>query len=106
MCASGSSVTIVTSPAVRGADGAQLVSMGFSRDPSESADGHYLYYGSVLLAGVWRRPLTPRLPHHHPTYHHRRRGMPCALRRLVRIRLEFATRDVVGVLLDVGVPFL
>src|SRR5438093_9915624 len=28
------------------------------------------------------------------------------LRRLVRIRLELATRDVVGVLLDVGVPLL
>jgi hypothetical protein len=28
------------------------------------------------------------------------------LRRLVHIRLELATRDVVGVLLDIGVPFL
>src|SRR6266478_5360636 len=28
------------------------------------------------------------------------------LRRLVRIRLELATRDIVGVLLDVGVPLL
>ena len=35
---------------------------GGSYDPSESSDGHYLYYGSVLSPGVWRVPLEPRLP--------------------------------------------
>ena len=35
---------------------------GGTYDPSESADGRYLYYGSVLSAGVWRMPLAPRLP--------------------------------------------
>jgi Tol biopolymer transport system component len=33
-----------------------------SYDPSESADGRYLYYGSVLSPGIWRIPLAPRLP--------------------------------------------
>jgi Tol biopolymer transport system component len=31
-------------------------------DPAESQDGRYLYYGSVLSAGIWRLPLAPRLP--------------------------------------------
>jgi len=35
---------------------------GGTYDPSESPDGRYLYYGSVLSAGVWRMPLAPRLP--------------------------------------------
>jgi eukaryotic-like serine/threonine-protein kinase len=35
---------------------------GGSYDPSESPDGHYLYYGSVLSPGVWRIPLAPRMP--------------------------------------------
>jgi hypothetical protein len=35
---------------------------GGSYDPSESADGRYLYYGSVLSPGIWRMPLEPRLP--------------------------------------------
>jgi serine/threonine protein kinase/dipeptidyl aminopeptidase/acylaminoacyl peptidase len=35
---------------------------GGSNDPSESPDGHYLYYGSSLSPGVWRIPLEPRLP--------------------------------------------
>jgi dipeptidyl aminopeptidase/acylaminoacyl peptidase len=35
---------------------------GGTYDPAESADGRYLYYGSVLSAGVWRLPLAPRLP--------------------------------------------
>ena len=35
---------------------------GGTYDPAESPDGRYLYYGSVLSAGVWRIPLTPRLP--------------------------------------------
>jgi serine/threonine protein kinase len=35
---------------------------GGSYDPSESPDGHYLYYGSVLSPGIWRIPLPPRLP--------------------------------------------
>jgi eukaryotic-like serine/threonine-protein kinase len=30
-------------------------------DPAESPDG-YLYHGSVLHPGIWRTPLTPRLP--------------------------------------------
>lgn len=30
----------------------------------------------------------------------------CVLRRFLRIRLELATRDVVGILFDVGMPFL
>jgi serine/threonine protein kinase len=34
---------------------------GGSYDPSESSDGHYLYYGSVVSPGVWRVPLEPRL---------------------------------------------
>ncbi|HTS65501.1 MAG TPA: protein kinase [Candidatus Acidoferrales bacterium] len=34
---------------------------GGSYDPSESADGRYLYYGSVSSPGVWRMPLEPRL---------------------------------------------
>jgi Tol biopolymer transport system component len=32
-----------------------------SYDPSESADGRYLYYGSVVSAGIWRIPLLPGL---------------------------------------------
>jgi len=35
---------------------------GGTYDASESPDGRYLYYGSVLSAGVWRMPLAPRLP--------------------------------------------
>jgi Tol biopolymer transport system component len=35
---------------------------GETYDPAESTDGRYLYYGSVLSAGVWRMPLAPRLP--------------------------------------------
>jgi hypothetical protein len=35
---------------------------GGSYDPAESADGRYLYYGSVSSPGVWRVPLEPRLP--------------------------------------------
>jgi eukaryotic-like serine/threonine-protein kinase len=35
---------------------------GGTYDPAESADGRYLYYGSVMSAGVWRIPLAPRLP--------------------------------------------
>ena len=35
---------------------------GGTYDASESPDGRYLYYGSVLSAGVWRMPLEPRLP--------------------------------------------
>jgi len=35
---------------------------GGTYDPSESEDERYLYYGSVLSAGVWRMPLAPRLP--------------------------------------------
>jgi dipeptidyl aminopeptidase/acylaminoacyl peptidase len=34
---------------------------GGTYDPSESPDGRYLYYGSVLSAGVWRMPLAPGL---------------------------------------------
>lgn len=34
---------------------------GGTYDPAESPDGRYLYYGSVLSAGVWRMPLAPRL---------------------------------------------
>ena len=34
---------------------------GGTYDASESPDGRYLYYGSVLSAGVWRMPLAPRL---------------------------------------------
>jgi len=33
---------------------------GGTYDPAESADGRYLYHGSVLSAGVWRIPLAPR----------------------------------------------
>jgi dipeptidyl aminopeptidase/acylaminoacyl peptidase len=33
-----------------------------SYDPSESADGGYLYHGSVSSAGIWRMPLAPRMP--------------------------------------------
>jgi dipeptidyl aminopeptidase/acylaminoacyl peptidase len=33
---------------------------GGTYDASESPDGHYLYYGSVLSAGVWQMPLAPR----------------------------------------------
>jgi eukaryotic-like serine/threonine-protein kinase len=39
----------------------QLTRRG-SYDPSESPDGHYLYYGSVSSPGIWRIPLGPRLP--------------------------------------------
>ena len=39
----------------------QLTQKG-TYDPSESQDGRYLYYGSVLSAGVWRMPIVPRLP--------------------------------------------
>jgi dipeptidyl aminopeptidase/acylaminoacyl peptidase len=35
---------------------------GGTYDPAESPDGRYLYYGSVLSPGIWRMPLTPRLP--------------------------------------------
>ena len=35
---------------------------GGSYDPSESPDGHFLYFGSVLSAGIWRVQLEPRLP--------------------------------------------
>lgn len=35
---------------------------GDTYDGSESPDGQYLYYGSVSSAGIWRMPLTPRLP--------------------------------------------
>jgi dipeptidyl aminopeptidase/acylaminoacyl peptidase len=35
---------------------------GGAYDPSESANGRYLYYGSVLSPGIWRIPLAPRLP--------------------------------------------
>jgi hypothetical protein len=35
---------------------------GGTYDAAESADGRYLYYGSVLSAGVWRMALAPRLP--------------------------------------------
>jgi serine/threonine protein kinase len=35
---------------------------GGSYDPSESPDGHYLYYGSVLSPGIWRIPLARQLP--------------------------------------------
>jgi Tol biopolymer transport system component len=35
---------------------------GGSYDPSESPDGHYLYYGGVSSPGIWRIPLAPRLP--------------------------------------------
>ena len=35
---------------------------GGSYDPSESADGRYLYFGSVMSPGIWRIPLAPRLP--------------------------------------------
>jgi serine/threonine protein kinase/dipeptidyl aminopeptidase/acylaminoacyl peptidase len=35
---------------------------GGSYDPSESPDGHYLYYGSAPSPGVWRVALAPRLP--------------------------------------------
>jgi serine/threonine protein kinase len=35
---------------------------GGSYDPLESPDGHFLYYGSVLSAGIWRMQLEPRLP--------------------------------------------
>jgi hypothetical protein len=41
-----------------------------------------------------------------PRYLHQGRYPWSMLRRLVRIRLELAIRDVVGVLLDVGVPLL
>ena len=30
-------------------------------DPSESPDGRYLYYGSILVCRIWRIPLLPRL---------------------------------------------
>lgn len=33
---------------------------GGTYDPSESADGRYLYYGSVVSPGIWRMPLEPR----------------------------------------------
>jgi serine/threonine protein kinase len=33
---------------------------GGSYDPSESPDGHYLYYGSTLSPGIWRTSLEPR----------------------------------------------
>jgi Tol biopolymer transport system component len=39
-----------------------LLTHGGSYDPSVSADGRYLYYGSVLSPGIWRLPLEPRLP--------------------------------------------
>jgi serine/threonine protein kinase len=39
----------------------QLTRRG-SYDPSESPDGHYLYYASVSSPGIWRIPLEPRLP--------------------------------------------
>ncbi len=39
----------------------QLTHRG-SYDPSESPDGHYLYYASVSSPGIWRIPLEPRLP--------------------------------------------
>jgi dipeptidyl aminopeptidase/acylaminoacyl peptidase len=39
----------------------QLTHRG-SYDPLESADGQYLYYGSVPSPGILRIPLTPRLP--------------------------------------------
>jgi hypothetical protein len=35
---------------------------GGTYDPAESPDRRYLYYGSVLSPGIWRMPLTPRLP--------------------------------------------
>ena len=38
------------------------LTLGGTYDPSESQDERYLYYGSVLSAGVWRRPIVPRLP--------------------------------------------
>jgi serine/threonine protein kinase len=39
-----------------------LLTRGGTYDPSESSDGRYLYCGSVLSPGIWRIPLTPRLP--------------------------------------------
>jgi eukaryotic-like serine/threonine-protein kinase len=47
-------------PATGGAP-VQLTHSG-SYDPSESPDGRYLYYGSVLSPGIWRIPIAPRLP--------------------------------------------
>jgi serine/threonine protein kinase len=35
---------------------------GGSYDPSESPDGHYLYYAGVSSPGIWRVRLAPRLP--------------------------------------------
>ena len=37
------------------------VTRGGMYDPSESEDGRYLYYGSVLSPGIWRVPAVPRL---------------------------------------------
>ena len=35
---------------------------GGTYDPAESPDGRYLYHASVLHPGIWRMPLSPRLP--------------------------------------------
>lgn len=46
--------------AATGGPPAQLTHAG-TYDPSESPDGHYLYYGSVVSPGIWRMPLAPGL---------------------------------------------